>query len=154
MAQRYDYTDNVQMIDMVVKLVTIDSEVKRGLIEQLLHDSSALSTGAAGTKGIQGTTYFRPYYVAARQLQRNRADQTLKKGDGAEFTNLFIMVQSFLEEQVALDAAYGLEVPSAYNSQLALDAHCGCDLKASCCGDSGTGTTAGTYLAFPTAFVV
>lgn len=113
----YDYTVLSESLALVTDLTTISSAIKLRLIEQNLEDS-------AGT--VDNTTYYRPYYVAGRQLQRNRDDQTLEAADGAEFTNLTTMIRSLFEEQIALDSSLGLDVPGAYNAQLALDRACGC----------------------------
>jgi hypothetical protein len=71
---------------------------------------------------------YRPYYVAARQIQRNRDDVTLKAADGATFDQMTVMIRSLFEEQMGLDASLGLEVPSAYSAEIALERACGCNV--------------------------
>ena len=123
MAAVYTYTDQDSAATMVTELTDIGTEIKLRLINQSLEDSSALNA--------EGLQHYRPYYVSARQLQRNRDDQFLTKADGAEFSNLTIMIQSLLEEQLALDTKLGLIVPDGYGAQEAIDAHCGCGSKTS-----------------------
>jgi hypothetical protein len=125
----YDYTSESESLQLVIDITEIDTPVKRLLIGQSLADSVGL--------GPLDVTYYRPYYVAARQLQRNRDDQTLTAADGAQFTNLTIMIRSLFEEQIALDESIPLVVPDAYSAQLALDKACGC------AGGSAATTTAG-----------
>lgn len=113
----YDYSDLEQCKQLVIDLTGITASLKAVLIEQNLVDSAA--------QGPLGTTY-RPYYVAARQLQRNRPDQTIESADGAKFTNLTTMIQSLLEEQLAYDLANDLVVPEGYGAKDALNKLCGC----------------------------
>ena len=114
----YNYTIEAEALQLVIDITEIDTPVKRLLISQSLADSVGI--------GPLDVPYYRPYYVAARQLQRNRDDQTLTAADGAQFTNLTIMIRSLFEEQIALDGSIPLVVPDAYSAQLALDKACGC----------------------------
>lgn len=114
----YDYTDLEQSKQLVSDLTRYTDTLTLTLIEQNLSDS-------AGTK--DGTTYYRPYYVAARQLQRNRQDQTLESAKGGvKFTGQAIPIKSLLEEQYALDLSLGLTVPVEYQADRALERTCGC----------------------------
>jgi hypothetical protein len=56
-----------------------------------------------GTDKQTGHVVYRPFYVAAKFLEQSRRDQTLKKADGAEFTNQATPIQSLLDTQYALD---------------------------------------------------
>jgi hypothetical protein len=112
-----DYTVLSECTTLVTQLTNIDGAVKLILIDQNLIDS-------AGT--LNAVPFYRPYYVAARQLQRNRTDQALKQADGATFTNLATMIQSLLEEQKAIDTALGVDVPAGFSADEALERLCGC----------------------------
>jgi hypothetical protein len=114
----YSYTDATQCLQLVIDLTDIIGTVKEQLIEQNLAD-------CAGKDGSDVTTY-RPYFVAARQIQRNRDDVTLKAADGATFDQMSVMIRSLFEEQIALDSSLGLTVPGAYDAELALERACGC----------------------------
>jgi hypothetical protein len=114
----YSYTDAADCLQLVIDLTDIIGTVKEQLIEQNLADS-------AGKDGSEVVT-FRPYFVAARQIQRNRDDVTLKSADGAVFDQLSVMIRSLFEEQIALDSSLGLTVPGAYDAELALERACGC----------------------------
>ena len=113
----YNYTSLTESKQLVVAITGITDAAKAPLIEQNLQDSAA--QGGAGL-------IYRPYYVAARQLQRNRSDQTIEAADGAKFTNLKAMIQSLLEEQLAYDLANNLAVPAGYGAQDAINKLCGC----------------------------
>ena len=113
----YDYTSLTSSRRLVSTLTGITDSNKLEIMEQNLIDSAALKNGI---------TYYRPYYVAARHIQRNRLDQAIKSADGATFTNLETMVRSFLEEQLALDLANDWTVPDGFSAQNAINALCGC----------------------------
>lgn len=121
----YDYTIEDDCLKLVGDITDISTDIKQLLTVQLLNDSAGKSTGDPDTLSVV-TTYFRPYYVAARQLQRNRDDQFLESSDGAKFTNLTRMIQSLLEEQLALDAKLALDIPEGYSAKEALRLMCGC----------------------------
>lgn len=114
-------------------------------MQQMLYNSSAKGSltnvvSPDDPATIPGATVYRPYYVAARELQRDKVQQTVKIADGATFTGHLPVIQSLLEEQIALDDKYNLEVPLTYSAIDAWEKMCGCDYRASCCG--GTETTA------------
>jgi hypothetical protein len=113
----YSYLSPTDCLQLVIDLTDIIGEVKSQLIEQNLADS--VGTNSSGT-------VYRPYYVAARQIQRNRDDVTLKAADGATFDQMSVMIRSLFEEQIALDGSLGLNVPTAYDAELALERACGC----------------------------
>lgn len=112
-----DYTVLAECKTLVSQITDITDAVKLILIEQNLIDSAGI---------LNAAPYYRPYYVAARQLQRNRQDQSLKQADGATFTNLETMIRSLLEEQKAIDVSKGLEIPPGYSADEAIDQLCGC----------------------------
>ena len=125
----YSYLSLSESAQLVVDLTDIIGTVKGQLIEQNLTDS--FGVGEASTIDVDGTpttttTYYRPYYVAARQIQRNRDDVTVKAADGATFDQMTVMIRSLFEEQIALDNRLGLAVPSEYNAEVALERACGC----------------------------
>ena len=125
----YSYLIEQDCIRLVSDLTDIIGVVKVQLISQNLADSAGV--GIAATLDIDGvatisTRYYRPYYVAARQIQRNRDDVTLKAADGATFDQMTVMIRSLFEEQMGLDEALGLTVPAAYNAATALERACGC----------------------------
>ncbi|HEY9648632.1 MAG TPA: hypothetical protein V6C88_19785 [Chroococcidiopsis sp.] len=74
-------------------------------------------TASAG-KLPSGATEYRPFYVAAKFLEQYRPQQTLVKGDGAEFTGLKKPIESLLGEQAAIDQALGLTIPAGYEAIL------------------------------------
>jgi hypothetical protein len=114
----YSYLSSTDCLQLVKDLTDIIGVVKEQLIEQNLADSIGLNAAAE--------TVYRPYYVAARQIQRNRDDVTLKVADGATFDQMSVMIRSLFEEQIALDGSLGLDVPTAYDAELALERACGC----------------------------
>jgi hypothetical protein len=113
----YSYLSPTDCLQLVIDLTDIIGVVKEQLIEQNLSDS--IGTNSSGT-------VYRPYYVAARQIQRNRDDVTLNAADGATFNQMSVMIRSLFEEQIALDGSLGLSVPTAYDAELALERACGC----------------------------
>jgi hypothetical protein len=56
-----------------------------------------------GTHKKTGEIVYRPFYVAARFIQQSRRDQSLKKGDDAEFTGQARPIASLLDQQWELD---------------------------------------------------
>lgn len=113
-----DYTVLDECKTLVTQLADINSPVKLVLIEQGLIDSAGL---------LNGVPVYRPYYVAARQIQRNRPDQALKQAEGATFTGLDVMIRSLLLEQKAIDLKMGLEIAAGYSADEAIRQMCGCD---------------------------
>lgn len=76
-------------------------------------------TLSAGTAA--GTTYYRPFYCAAKWLEQNLSAQTLKKArEGVEFTGLAKPIESLLALQAAYDKALGLTIPEGFEA-VALD---------------------------------
>lgn len=127
----YSYLSETESTQLVVDLTDIIGTVKQQLIVQNLTDSAG--TGSTTTIDVDGvptitSTYYRPYYVAARQIQRNRDDVTLKAADGATFDQMTVMIRSLLEEQLALDRKLGLEISQDYDAEVALERACGCSV--------------------------
>lgn len=116
------YTDLTDATSFVVQLTGVQG--RGAIIQQKLNDSMGKLTTS---KAIAGTTYpantpiYRPYFVAAKILQQNRADVTLKSADGATFTNLEGMIQSLMDEQLRLDQSLNLEVPPGFAAVLDLE---------------------------------
>lgn len=78
-----------------------------GYLTELL----TLSAGKAGS-----VTHYRVFFVAAKWLEQNRAQQALSKADGAEFTGLAKPIASLLNMQAAYDAANELTVPKGFEA--------------------------------------
>lgn len=74
---------------------------------------------SAGTDK-DNTKQYRIYFVSARILQQSRSDQTLSEADEVIFTNLEVMIRSLLEEQLAVDLAYGWIIPPGMGADVAL----------------------------------
>lgn len=67
-----------------------------------------LSAGADAT----GATHYRCFYVAAKWLEQNRAQQTLSEAKGGtKFTGLAKPIASLMQLQMAYDTAQGLTIP-------------------------------------------
>ena len=119
----FDYTNQAASKARIISRTELDETVVGEEIDYKLVDS-------AGTK--DGTTYYRPLYVAAVMLMQSRPDQTVTAADGAKFFgsnkqwNLQPVIESMLREQRALDLALELEVPNGYDVNTLLDALCGC----------------------------
>lgn len=112
-----DYTDLEQCKTFVSQITDISDVVKLILIEQGLSDSAGL---------LGDVPVYRPYYVAATQIQRNRSDQALKQAEGVTFTNLEVMIRSLLLEQRAIDLRLDLEIAPGYSADEAIRQMCGC----------------------------
>lgn len=77
---------------------------------------------SAGT--ANGVTHYRPFICAARWLEQNRRDQTIAKGDGAEFTGQAKPIRSLYDLQLAYDKANGLTVPEGWEVPVELTSQC------------------------------
>jgi hypothetical protein len=102
------YTDATEMLGLVKSLTGING--RDPIIQRKLEDS-------AGTAG--GAKTYRPYFVSAKMLEQNRADQALSAAKGVTFTNLTTMIKSFMEEQASLDRSLGIEVPAGFEAVVA-----------------------------------
>ena len=72
-------------------------------------DLGTLLAVSAGLK--DGTTFYRPYFVAAALLDTALHTRKLLKGEGAEFDKPSLTVLGLLDLQAAIDKAEGLVVP-------------------------------------------
>ena len=145
MPRIYDYTVESDCLTLVKQLAVIDTPVKDLLMQQMLYNSSARgSTSNVASPDdpatVPGVLVYRPYYVAARELQRDKAAQTVSEADGAKFRGHLPVIQSLLEEQIGLDDKYNLQVPLTYSAVDAWEKMCGCDYRAYCCGKDCTDT--------------
>ena len=68
----------------------------------------------------QGVTHFRIFYVSAKWLEQNRAQQALESADGAKFTGLAKPIASLLNMQSAYDAANQLVIPKGFEAITAI----------------------------------
>lgn len=109
------YTNLTDATAFVISLTSVTG--RDAIIQQKLTDSAGTLIGNQTIGSVTvpaGTKIWRPYYTAARLLQQNRQDQALKSADGAVFSGLTTMIESFMTEQRALDASLGLEIPPGF----------------------------------------
>lgn len=64
----------------------------------------------------QGTTQYRPFFVAGKWLEQNLAAQTISEDQGTKFTGLAVPIDSLLRIQASIDAALSLEVPEGFEA--------------------------------------
>ena len=77
---------------------------------------SYIETSLGLFSGLKGqVTHYRPWYVAAMLLSQDIDQQTIKRYDVTEFTNLQDLIQSLFALQYQYDRTYQLEI---VNSQL------------------------------------
>lgn len=93
-----DFTNLTQCRALALELTGLEAEPS---------DLEALLQATAGTKG--SSTYYRPYYVAARVLDRRL--NALESAEGAVFRKLAASVRALDRQQKALDEALGLTLP-------------------------------------------
>lgn len=117
------YTDIALALAFVKQLTSIDNSRDVILMQKLKISAGKLkaNTEIEGQTVAAGSTIYRFYYVAAKALQQNRSDQALKSADDAEFTNLKGMIDSLMDEQLAIDTALDLETPPGFVATLDLD---------------------------------
>lgn len=76
-----------------------------------------LLTLSAGT-GASNVTHYRPFLVAARWMEQNRAQQALSEADGAKFTGYALPIASLLQIQAAYDQANDLTIPAGFEAEV------------------------------------
>lgn len=67
-------------------------------------------------KAPDGVNHYRPFLVAARWLEQNRAQQAISEAEGAKFTGLATPIASLLQLQLAYDRANELTVPQGFEA--------------------------------------
>ncbi len=77
-----------------------------------LNELLLLSAGIAPDE----TVHYRPFYVAARWLEQNRAQQALESADGAKFTGYAKPIASLMQLQAAYDKANELTIPDGFEA--------------------------------------
>ena len=116
------YTDLTEALGFVKELTSItDRDV---ILTQKLKVSAGKLKSDTEIEGVMvsgGTVIYRSYYVSAKALQQNRRDQTVKQADGATFTNLQGMIDSLMDEALAIDTALDLNVPNGFVATTDLD---------------------------------
>ena len=88
-----DFTDLTAMNALVVELAGVDSAPS---------DTDNLLTDSAATHG--GTTVYRPYYTAARVLERALNTRRLQSARGAVFDQPSVTIRGLMRQQAARDA--------------------------------------------------
>ena len=90
-----DFTDLAAMNTLAVELAGLDSAPSD--LDSLLEDSAATHTGGA-------TTVYRPYYTAARVLERALNTRRLQSARGAVFDQPQVTIRGLMRQQAARDA--------------------------------------------------
>lgn len=88
-----DYTDIAVMNTLVLGITGVTEPTD---LDSLLADSAGTHTAAA-------TTVYRPYYVAARVLERQLNTRRLQSADGAVFDRPIVTIRSLMRQQAARD---------------------------------------------------
>lgn len=116
------YTDLAQALAFVKSLTNIsDRDV---ILNQKLKASAGKLKAECEIEGevvAAGTTIFRFYYVAAKALQQDRQIQLVKQADGVTFSGMAVSIDSFMDEQLAIDTAFDLDVPKGFVASTDLD---------------------------------
>lgn len=86
------------------------------LADSYLTELLQMSAGMAPGEII----HYRPFICAARWLEQNRKDQTIRVADGATFTNQATPIRSLYELQLAYDLANSLTIPIGWEVPLDL----------------------------------
>lgn len=89
-----DYTDSTVMNSLVLEIT--------GLTEPA--DLDSLLADSAGTHTSATVTIFRPYYVAAKLLERALNTRRLQQADGAVFDRPIVTIRGLMNQQAARDA--------------------------------------------------
>lgn len=116
------YTDLAQALAFTKDLTGIAD--RDTILTQKLKISAGklkADTTIEGDAVAAGTVIYRAYYVAAKALQQNRKDQSVKQADGVTFSNLTGMIDSLMDEQLAIDTALDLEIPKGFVATTDLD---------------------------------
>lgn len=90
-----DYTDLTVMNSLVLTIT--------GLTEPT--DLDSLLTDSAGKHTSDTVTVYRPYYVAARLLERALNTRRLQSADGAVFDKPITTIRALMRQQAARDEA-------------------------------------------------
>lgn len=116
------YTDLTQALAFVKELTSI-SDRDTILTQKLKISAGKLKaeTEIEGDVLPAGTVIYRSYYVSAKALQQNRKDVSVKQADGVTFSNLVGMIDSLMDEQLAIDTSLDLEVPPGFVATTDLD---------------------------------
>ncbi|MBW4421794.1 MAG: hypothetical protein KME13_21670 [Myxacorys californica WJT36-NPBG1] len=116
------YTDLTEALAFVKELTSIsDRDV---ILSQKLKVSAGklkADTAIEGVTVASGTIIYRSYYVSAKALQQNRRDVSIKQADGVTFSGLVGMIDSLMDEQLAIDLALDLDVPNGFMATTDLD---------------------------------
>ncbi|MBW4422497.1 MAG: hypothetical protein KME13_25345 [Myxacorys californica WJT36-NPBG1] len=116
------YTDLTGALGFVKELTSIsDRDV---ILTQKLKVSAGKLKAETQIEGVTvagGTVIYRSYYVSAKALQQNRRDVSVKQADGVTFSNLAGMIDSLMDEQLAIDTAFDLDVPNGFVATTDLD---------------------------------
>lgn len=116
------YTDLAQALAFVKSLTNIsDRDV---ILNQKLRVSAGKLKSECEIEGevvAAGTTIYRFYYVAAKALQQDRQIQLVKQADGVTFSGMAVSIDSFMDEQLAIDTAFDLAVPKGFTATTDLD---------------------------------
>lgn len=120
------YTDLTQALAFVKELTSI-SDRDTILTQKLKISAGKLKaeTEIEGDVLPANTTIYRFYYVAAKTLQQDRQIQLVKQADGVTFTGLTATIDSFMDEQLAIDTALDLEIPRGFVASTDLDGSLG-----------------------------
>lgn len=120
------YTDLTQALAFVKELTSI-SDRDTILTQKLKISAGKLKaeTAIEGDLLPSGTVIFRFYYVAAKTLQQDRQIQLVKQADGVTFTGLTATIDSFMDEQLAIDTSLDLDVPKGFVASTDLDGSLG-----------------------------
>jgi hypothetical protein len=120
------YTDLTQALAFVKELTSISD--RDTILTQKLKISAGKLKAECEVEGEvlpTGTVIYRSYYVSAKALQQNRKDVSVKQADGVTFSNLVGMIDSLMDEQLAIDTALDLDVPKGFVATTDLDGSMG-----------------------------
>jgi hypothetical protein len=88
-----DYTDDAVMNSLVLEITGLTEPTD---LDSLLEDS-------AGTHTAATVTVYRPYYVAAKLLERALNTKRLQSADGAVFDRPAVTIRGLMRQQAARD---------------------------------------------------
>jgi hypothetical protein len=116
------YTDLAEALGFVKELTLISG--RDAILTQKLKASAGklkADTEVEGETIPSGTKIYRFYYVAAKTLQQDRQTQFIKQADGATFGGMAVPIDSLMDEQLAIDTAFNLDVPPGFVATTDLD---------------------------------
>lgn len=90
---------------------------KSGFPEARSAELQTMLENSAAT--LNGSPYYRPWYVAAKALEQDLDTQSIESADDVKFTGQQVPIRSLLEWQAAIDSNSGAIIPEAFSAEIA-----------------------------------